>query len=59
MLAQRYRRVVLQFRERLSMYIKRLLSAVLITPSTSPWASPIVVIIKVNGVDIRLCIDYQ
>ncbi|KAE9289079.1 hypothetical protein PR003_g25647 [Phytophthora rubi] len=27
--------------------------------STSPWASPIVVIIKKNGVDIRLCIDYR
>ncbi|OWZ00104.1 LOW QUALITY PROTEIN: reverse transcriptase [Phytophthora megakarya] len=25
----------------------------------SPWASPIVVIIKKNGVDIRLCIDYR
>ncbi|KAE9045638.1 hypothetical protein PR002_g2119 [Phytophthora rubi] len=27
--------------------------------STSPWASPIVVIIKKNGIDIRLCIDYR
>ncbi|OWY92267.1 reverse transcriptase, partial [Phytophthora megakarya] len=27
--------------------------------SRSPWASPIVVIIKRNGVDIRLCIDYR
>uniref|UniRef100_A0AAV1V876 Reverse transcriptase domain-containing protein n=1 Tax=Peronospora matthiolae TaxID=2874970 RepID=A0AAV1V876_9STRA len=27
--------------------------------STSPWASPIVVITKKNGVDIRLCIDYR
>ncbi|GMF52712.1 unnamed protein product [Phytophthora fragariaefolia] len=26
---------------------------------TSPWASPIVVIVKKNGVDIRLCIDYR
>ncbi|POM76019.1 Reverse transcriptase [Phytophthora palmivora] len=25
----------------------------------SPWASPIVVIVKKNGVDIRLCIDYR
>nr|KAE8918897.1 hypothetical protein PF009_g30790 [Phytophthora fragariae] len=31
----------------------------MISPSTSPWASPIVIIIKKNGVDIRLCIDYR
>ena len=30
-----------------------------IFPSTSPWALPIVVIIKKNGEDIRLCIDYR
>ncbi|OWY96864.1 reverse transcriptase [Phytophthora megakarya] len=35
------------------------LSATIIASSISPWASPIVVIIKANGVDIRLCIDYQ
>ncbi|OWY90294.1 reverse transcriptase, partial [Phytophthora megakarya] len=57
--AQRCRRVAPQFREKLSMLIKGLLSAKIITTSTSPWASPIVVIIKANGVDIRLCIDYQ
>ncbi|OWZ07009.1 reverse transcriptase [Phytophthora megakarya] len=48
-----------QFREKLSMLIKGLLSAKNITTSTSPWASPIVVIIKDNGVGIRLCLDYQ
>ncbi|OWY97840.1 reverse transcriptase, partial [Phytophthora megakarya] len=48
-----------QFREKLSILIKGLLLAKIITTSTSPWASPIVVIIKANGVDIRLCIDYQ
>eukprot|EP00644_Phytophthora_capsici_P011299 jgi/Phyca11/110676/e_gw1.18.312.1 len=57
--AQRVRRVALQFREKLSDLIKGLLSAGIITHSTSPWASPIVVIIKKNGVDIRLCIDYR
>ncbi|OWZ11026.1 reverse transcriptase [Phytophthora megakarya] len=36
-----------------------LLSAKMINYSRSPWASPIVVIIKKNGVDIRLCIDYR
>jgi hypothetical protein len=57
--AQRVRRVAPQFREKLSDLIKSLLSAKVIKPSTSPWASPIVIIIKKNGVDIRLCIDYR
>eukprot|EP00644_Phytophthora_capsici_P019171 jgi/Phyca11/133675/e_gw1.636.6.1 len=57
--AQRVRRAAPQFREKLSDLIKGLLSAGIITHSTSPWASPIVVIIKKNGVDIRLCIDYR
>ncbi|OWZ06171.1 reverse transcriptase, partial [Phytophthora megakarya] len=41
------------------MFIKGSLSATIIAPSISPWSSPIVVIIKANGMDIRLCIDYQ
>ncbi|ETI30365.1 hypothetical protein F443_22514, partial [Phytophthora nicotianae P1569] len=57
--AQRVRRVAPQFRDKLSDLIKGLLSAKIIRVSSSPWASPIVVIIKKNGVDIRLCIDYR
>ncbi|GMF34368.1 unnamed protein product [Phytophthora fragariaefolia] len=57
--AQRVRPVAPQFREKLSQLIKGLLSSKIIQPSTSPWASPIVIIIKKNGVDIRLCIDYR
>jgi hypothetical protein len=57
-IAQRARRVAPQFREKVSNLLKGLLSAEIIAHSTSPWASPIVVIIKKNGVDIRLCIDY-
>uniref|UniRef100_A0AAV1V7B0 Reverse transcriptase n=1 Tax=Peronospora matthiolae TaxID=2874970 RepID=A0AAV1V7B0_9STRA len=38
---------------------KGLLADKIVQPSTSTWASPIVVIIKKNGVDIRLCIDYR
>ncbi|ETO68298.1 hypothetical protein F444_14850 [Phytophthora nicotianae P1976] len=57
--AQRVRRVALQFGGKLSDLIKGLLSAKIIRVSSSPWASPIVLIIKKNGVDIRLCIDYR
>ncbi|GMF37318.1 unnamed protein product [Phytophthora fragariaefolia] len=36
-----------------------LINARMIQMSTSLWASPIVVIVKKNGIDIRLCIDYR
>ncbi|GMF47169.1 unnamed protein product [Phytophthora fragariaefolia] len=57
--SQRVRKVAPQFREKFFQLIKGLLSAKIIQHSTSPWASPIVVIIKKNGIDIRLCIDYR
>ncbi|POM60841.1 hypothetical protein PHPALM_30247, partial [Phytophthora palmivora] len=50
--AQRCRKVAIPFREKLYQLIKGLLSARMIRYSTSPWASPIVVIIKKNGIDI-------
>ena len=56
-IAQWVRPVAPKFREKLAGLIKGLLSAKIIRPSTSPWASPIVVIIKKNGEDIRLCIE--
>ncbi|POM69475.1 Hypothetical protein PHPALM_14235 [Phytophthora palmivora] len=58
-IAQRVRKIAPRFREKLSELIKGLLSAKMISYSRSPWASPIVVIVKKNGVDIRLCIDYR
>ncbi|POM77457.1 Reverse transcriptase [Phytophthora palmivora] len=58
-IAQRVRKIAPRFREKLSDLIKGLLSAKIISYSRSPWASPIVVIVKKNGVDIRLCIDYR
>ncbi|KAG3133521.1 hypothetical protein PI126_g19144 [Phytophthora idaei] len=58
-IAQKVRKVAPQFREKLSDLIKGLLNAKIIRFSTSPWASPIVIIIKRNGEDIRLCIDYR
>ncbi|OWZ17198.1 hypothetical protein PHMEG_0008893 [Phytophthora megakarya] len=39
--------------------LKGLLKAGLIAFSESPWASPIVIVLKKNGQDIRLCIDYK
>ncbi|POM77613.1 Reverse transcriptase [Phytophthora palmivora] len=58
-IAQRVRKIAPRFREKLSDLIKGLLSAKMISYSRSPWASPIVVIVKKNGVDIKLCIDYR
>ena len=59
LIAQRLRPVAPKFREKLADLIKKLMAAQTIRPSTSPWASPIVVIIKKNREDVRLCIDYR
>ncbi|OWY95570.1 reverse transcriptase, partial [Phytophthora megakarya] len=58
-IALRTRKVPTRFREKVAGLIKGLLAAELIRPSTSPWASPIVIVRKSNGVDIRLCIGYK
>ncbi|OWZ11899.1 LOW QUALITY PROTEIN: reverse transcriptase [Phytophthora megakarya] len=47
--ALKCRKLRIQFREKLAELIKGLLSAKMINDSRSPWASPIVVIIKKNG----------
>ncbi|KAE8979760.1 hypothetical protein PF005_g24152 [Phytophthora fragariae] len=39
--------------------LKGLLTARLVSFSDSPWASPIVIVLKKNGIDIHLCIDYK
>ncbi|GMF58164.1 unnamed protein product [Phytophthora fragariaefolia] len=56
---QRARRVPLKHLKKLYELLKGLLKAGLIAFSNSPWASPIVIVLKKNGVDIRLCIDYK
>ncbi|OWY90389.1 reverse transcriptase, partial [Phytophthora megakarya] len=52
-------RTPLRVLKKLYELLKGLLRAGLITFSNSPWASPIVIVLKKNGVDIRLCIDYK
>ncbi|OWZ06768.1 reverse transcriptase [Phytophthora megakarya] len=39
--------------------LKKLLEATLIGHSELPWASPIVIVLKKNGVNIRMCIAYR
>ena len=58
-ISQRVRSVAPKFRKNLADLIKGLLTARIIRPSTSSWASPIVVIIKEDREDIQLCIDYS
>ncbi|GMF33902.1 unnamed protein product [Phytophthora fragariaefolia] len=56
---QRARRIPLNYLRKLYELLKGLLEAWLIAFSSSPWASPIVIVLKKNGQDIRLCIDYK
>ncbi|OWZ04197.1 LOW QUALITY PROTEIN: reverse transcriptase [Phytophthora megakarya] len=58
-IALQTRKVSTRFREKVAGLIKDLLAAEIIRPSTSPWASPIVIVRKGNGVNIRLCIGYK
>ncbi|OWY94028.1 reverse transcriptase, partial [Phytophthora megakarya] len=57
--AQRPRSVGPHFAIKVYKLLKKLLEATLIEHSESPWASPIVIVLKKNGVDIRMCIDYR
>ena len=45
-------------REKLRTEIRRLQDQGLITPSLSPWASPVVMVPKPDG-SLRLCVDYR
>ncbi|GMF24885.1 unnamed protein product [Phytophthora fragariaefolia] len=56
---QKARRIPLRHLKQLYKVLKGLLKAGLIAFSNSPWASPIVIVLKENGVDIRLCTDYK
>ncbi|OWY96436.1 hypothetical protein PHMEG_00033294 [Phytophthora megakarya] len=56
---QRARRIPLRHLQKLYELLKGLLKADLVAFSDSPWASPIVIVLKKNCQDIRLCIDYK
>ncbi|ETP45982.1 hypothetical protein F442_07710 [Phytophthora nicotianae P10297] len=56
---QRARRVSLCYLGKLYKLLRALLKAGLIVFSDSPWASPIVLVMKKNALDIRLFIDYK
>ncbi|KAE8908000.1 hypothetical protein PF005_g26893 [Phytophthora fragariae] len=56
---QHARRVPLKHLEMMYELLKGLLKAGLVAFSNNPWASPIVIVLKKNGIDIRLCIDYK
>ncbi|KAF0744292.1 hypothetical protein Ae201684_000780 [Aphanomyces euteiches] len=58
-IAQRARRVRPEHLKQLFELLKGLLDYGLITFSNFPWASPIVIVLKKGGSNIRLCIDYR
>ncbi|OWZ06805.1 hypothetical protein PHMEG_00020899 [Phytophthora megakarya] len=55
----RARRIPIRYLQTLYELLKGLLKANLVSFSDSQWASPIVIVLKKNGEDIRLCIDYK
>jgi hypothetical protein len=57
--AQRPRSVAPHITVKVYELLKKLLETGLIKHSDSPWTSPIVIILKKNGVDIRMCINYR
>ena len=57
-IAQLYRRIPPAVLGEVKAHISDLLSRGIITPSSSPYASPIVVVRKKSG-ELRLCVDYR
>lgn len=52
-------RIPLNLRYAVKQEINRMLDIGVVEPSTSPWASPIVVVAKKDGKSIRLCVRLQ
>ncbi|GMF15254.1 unnamed protein product [Phytophthora fragariaefolia] len=57
--AQRARQIATHLLVKVYELLKKLLETGLIEHSESEWASPIVIGLKKNGVDIKMCIDYR
>nr|KAE8925854.1 hypothetical protein PF009_g23943 [Phytophthora fragariae] len=57
--AQRPRSIAPHIMIKVYELLKKLLETKLVEHSESPWASPIVIVLKKNGIDIRMCIDYR
>ncbi|OWY96679.1 reverse transcriptase [Phytophthora megakarya] len=55
----RARQIAAPFLVKVFDLLKKLLEAELIEHSESEWSSPIVIVLKKNGIDIRMCIDYR
>ncbi|MGI9458857.1 MAG: reverse transcriptase family protein, partial [Pirellulales bacterium] len=55
---QRAYRIPICERAKLKTHIDGMLQNKIIRPSTSPWASPVVLVKKKNGLD-RFCVDYR
>jgi hypothetical protein len=58
-MAQRPRSIAPHVAIKVFELLKKLLETKLIEPSESPWASPIVIVLKKNRIDIRMCVDYR
>jgi hypothetical protein len=58
-IAQRPRPIKAHLLPKVYQLLKGLLECTIIEYSDSDWASPIVIVMKKNGEDIRLCIDYR
>ncbi|KAJ8535234.1 hypothetical protein ON010_g13505 [Phytophthora cinnamomi] len=56
--AQRPRSIAPHLAIKVYELLKKLSETGPIEHSESPWASPIIIVLKKNGVDIRMCIDY-
>ncbi|OWY93092.1 reverse transcriptase [Phytophthora megakarya] len=57
--ALRARQIAASFLVKVFELLKKLLEAELIQHSESEWSSPVVIVLKKNDIDIRMCIDYR